>query len=301
VNEFLEKIIKLTDYPFSYSLLALIMLIATGSRFDVTQPDFIKNYLPFIVLIGLFGTLLAILDPAGNLIRFYLYREKIEGIKIFLSNIDHWLSMRLRLRPRTVDDQSRKYLFKYKKPRTWADYEDYVNRKHGYQTYKDERLYKTKINSTNWISYEIDKIVSIMYFSTIVLLTIIVIQDQSLYSSFINVISNIQNQSGESVFSKFYLDIRIYLLVILIVSIGLLTVAIIVKMLKLRERVEVIKVYFKVNDELDKYKKDEAEFNLLLERIKNFLFYINNRDWGMAEYFAKSIKDKTYELDKNNK
>ena len=313
MTKFTENIIKLTDYPFTYSFIGLVIFIGTGNKFDITQID-VQNYLPFLVLIGVFGTILSIIDPVGNSIRFYLYRYKKEGIKIFSSNVNDWLSRHLKLRPSTVsptetnsvDAKKSKTPFKlpklkYKKPRTWGDFEDYLVRKNDFQYYKEVREYETKINSTNWISYEIDKIVSVIYFSTIVLLTIIVFQDENLYSSFINLINNSQTTTGSNGISIFYMEYRIAILVFLIISTILLGIAITTKLKRLKDRVEVIKVYFKVNDDLDQYKKNTEQYDILLENIKNLLFYINKRDWGMAEYFAKNITKRTDKLDVDNK
>ena len=93
--KFTENIIELTDYPFTYSFIGLIILIRTGNKFDITQID-IQNYLPFLVLIGVFGTILSIIDPFGNIIRFYLYRYRKDRIEIFLSNARYWILRPLR-------------------------------------------------------------------------------------------------------------------------------------------------------------------------------------------------------------
>ena len=147
-------------------------------------------------------------------------------------------------------------------------------------------IYETKINSTNWISYEIDKIVSIIYFTIIILLIIIVLQDERLYSNLFNLITNIQTTNNDNILSVFHTENRWFLLIVLNISIILIVITITIKLKKLKNRVQVIKVYFKVSDEIEKYKKS-GQYEILLDNINNLLLYINNRDWGMARMFCQ--------------
>ncbi|MGI9010652.1 MAG: hypothetical protein ACR2F1_05645 [Nitrososphaeraceae archaeon] len=210
----------------------------------------------------------------------------LNKIKLFLRKIKRFASKTL--------EQIRS--FASTRPYQLSDLDHNIVDDHGNEGYKEMMVYETKINSTNWISYEIDKIVSIIYFAIIILLLIIVLQDESLYSNFVNLITNVENTNNDNVLSVFYTENRLFLIIFLIISIILLGITITVKLKRLKNRVDVIKVYFKVSDEIEKY-KNSYHYEILLDNIKNLLLYINNRDWGMAEYFAKNITDRTNKIE----
>lgn len=114
--QFLTNLVKLTDYPFVYSLVGLLLAMS-GHRINLDSVSF-STIGPLITIIGLFATILSIGDPFGNLLRF--------GIK--------------RARP---------------------EREDYLS--------IDEQRYRDmaeKASKTNWISYEIDKMVSTVFLVT---------------------------------------------------------------------------------------------------------------------------------------
>ena len=153
MTTFKENIIKLTDYPFSYSLIALLTLILTSSKFVI--PSDFPFLWPFIVIIGTSGTLLSIIDPLGKLIRFWLnpYKKHLDA-------------------------------------KEKAAREDHMTSKQGGTQKWRETESKSKVINTNWISYEIDKNVSSIYFSIIVVLIIFVFNDAKLYSNFVNLIES---------------------------------------------------------------------------------------------------------------
>lgn len=63
-----DNLLKLTDYPFAFSLTGLIFSII-GQESVWLNPS-LNVVLPFITLAGLLGTSISITDPFGTLIRF---------------------------------------------------------------------------------------------------------------------------------------------------------------------------------------------------------------------------------------
>jgi hypothetical protein len=66
--EIVSNLLKLTDYPFAYSLAGLILFInGHGASFFKAE-----SYGPLFLIMGIVGTSLAITDPLGRLIQFIL-------------------------------------------------------------------------------------------------------------------------------------------------------------------------------------------------------------------------------------
>lgn len=63
-----DNLLKLTDYPFAFSLTGLIFSII-GQESVWLNPS-LNVVLPFITLAGLLGTSISITDPFGTLLRF---------------------------------------------------------------------------------------------------------------------------------------------------------------------------------------------------------------------------------------
>lgn len=60
-----ETLLKITDYPFAYSAVFIFLAIGGYDIFD-------ENALPFLVIGGILGTFLTIVDPFGMLVKGYV-------------------------------------------------------------------------------------------------------------------------------------------------------------------------------------------------------------------------------------
>ena len=117
--QLLSNLIKLTEYPFAYSFIGLILAMS-GHRINIESPD-LSTLGPIITLVGIFATVLSITDPFGNFLKFLLRRLGTGPIgRIHLPGLG----------PEEI---------------------------------------MARASLTNWISFEIDKIVSTIYFLIILI------------------------------------------------------------------------------------------------------------------------------------
>ena len=156
----INNLLKLTDYPFAYSVAGLVL--SMSGQASIWQNPSVNTILPFVTLAGLLATSLTITDPFGNLLRFVLKKWKLSRIldDIFRDRRLRYLISKAGRTAGIIPVQSSKGLG------SESESEDFYFSKY----FKSLRA---KATSTNWISYEIDKIVSIFYFSIVLLLIII--------------------------------------------------------------------------------------------------------------------------------
>lgn len=205
---FTENIIKLTDYPFLYSIATLLL---TTTHDNILGLDASRLFLLLGVL-GIIGTILTILDPVGWIIRAWHI---------------HWKG----------------------------------------------RISHERFMSTNWISYQIDKIVSMIYFS-LVLLIFIIIFNPEFYTSYLNPGAKIDLYYCLTVISLSSS------LVFLIYKIG-------GSISNLENQLIVINTYFIVTKHIDEYEKyDVKELSSLKDLTTAMFTALNNRDWGTAALLA---------------
>jgi len=165
-----------------------------------------------------------------------------------------------------------------------------------------------KALSTNWISYEIDKIVSIFYFS-VVLVLIIISVDYEHSSSLLTILNSnsLQTSSHSATIPSNLILIATVLLLIAIIGIGYM---IYVSVLRLYKRNRIIVTYFFAQEKIIPTLKDiaasKARFSFraqdLTDVVKEFkvealenantelLASINGKDWGMAEFYASTLE-----------
>ena len=63
-----DNLLMLTEFPFSYSLLVIIVLLG-GQQFDLENISYAR-FAPLLILLGLLATTLSITDPFGRILRF---------------------------------------------------------------------------------------------------------------------------------------------------------------------------------------------------------------------------------------
>ena len=86
----ITNLLKLTDYPFAYSLISLVLAMhGRGIDWDNAQ---VGTFVPLLTFIGLVATALAISDPFGNLIRLIIRTLGYHGYKFTFLRINDVLA-----------------------------------------------------------------------------------------------------------------------------------------------------------------------------------------------------------------
>lgn len=212
---FLSNVVKLSDYPFAYSLVGLILLI-TGHKIDWANAN-PSEFIPLITLIGVLGTTLSIIDPFGNLLR-YIIKLKSEKISYSFRGMFH----------------------RYIQPVDWAP------------------PLTGKSLLTNWMVFEIDKTVSIIYFVIILSLIFYSLFSPSTLNNMFKVlntvapistnqISNTTKNSGCKDNACLPIDSTLLRVVILVALITTALVAV-TATLRLLTRNRLVVVYFAINE-----------------------------------------------------
>jgi hypothetical protein len=75
MGEFTQNLLKLTEFPFSYSLMGLLALIF-GHGINPGELSFAKIG-PLLILMGFVATTLSICDPVGSLLRLIIKGRSI--------------------------------------------------------------------------------------------------------------------------------------------------------------------------------------------------------------------------------
>ena len=135
-----ETLLKITDYPFTYSLVFLWL------RFSEIEP-FSSEAIPFLALAGFVGTVLAILDPIGRGVKLYMiFVEKAVFNYYSDPNVGKKLSFKI------LSKINPKLLITPKMKKEW----EYI-----------EGAFHTKA-----IELEKDRIVSAIYFTIIIIVVL---------------------------------------------------------------------------------------------------------------------------------
>jgi hypothetical protein len=64
-----ENLIKLTDYPFTYSVVGSIFVLVFNTNINPINNSF-NEFIPVLIFIGIIGTIISIIDPIGRLIKY---------------------------------------------------------------------------------------------------------------------------------------------------------------------------------------------------------------------------------------
>ena len=262
--QIVTNLVKLTDYPFVYSMVGLFLAM-NGHRLNLESLSF-STIGPLITVIGLFATLLSIVDPFGNLLRFIIRRG---APVIFLRRTD------------------------------------------SYKTFWIEE-YTARAIETNWISYEIDKIVSTIYFLIIMIVILLALNNQpflnDIFRSFgfsgnttctddqckqivgklsSNTGLTMSNVSGQTLQFLERDDFKIVLSVIIVISIIGIIGAILFAVLRLMNHSIAVGSYLFSDQQV--IGLSEEELKVFEYFRKGFRESLERRDWGMASYYAQRI------------
>jgi len=250
MGEFTENLLKLTEFPFSYSIIGLISLIL-GHGLDPQKLSFVQVG-PLLILMGFVATTLSICDPVGAAQRKLLSSRHLQsygGAKF------HQFSQR-------ISDS----IYSISK------IENKKDRDSDFQWFLD--LVRLQAIKTKWISAEIDRITALVYF--IIVVSLFISAAAFYYQSFLPKFSSLfgNNDMAEMVivvFSIMALAAVLYMLIIRIYgSDGLQSKTFTVyKYLALREAV-------RRDREKDKFSED-------VEKIEQ---YLNDNHWSLAKFWV---------------
>lgn len=276
--EILNNLLKLTDYPFSYGIAGLLLLI-NGHGTVFTQ---IETFGPLLLIMGILGTTLSITDPIGNLMRFLC-------AKFALPRHDIHTSIRL---PRSSQE-----------PNTGLT--DLLSAVRGVNILSGETqpafkysssYLHSKASKSTWITYEIDKFVSMVYFCIILTTVVYFLFTSSLPNIICNAYvlsANItgipfQEQIGECMSGS-----NTWIPLLILADIGIV-VMIYFSLKKLFKYVMIVSGFFFGMDLIHNISKDGPHMQLV-ETVENsckeLLEYLNKKDWTMASIYWEKIAE----------
>jgi hypothetical protein len=70
MGSFVDNLLKLTEFPFSYSFISLLTFMIFGE--SILEDATLEKIGPFLILMGFVGTTLSITDPIGRIQKIYL-------------------------------------------------------------------------------------------------------------------------------------------------------------------------------------------------------------------------------------
>jgi hypothetical protein len=299
-----------------YSL-ATIFFAASGHPLHYKTAD-LGSFIPMIGLITIFATTLSIVDPFGNMLRFIIrflgYRISFFGEReLVFSFVQAGVIQRL---PRQLErlggerERSRFDIFRYF---------FYLN---------------AKALSTNWISYEIDKVVSMLYFLIVLIAIFIALNSEAYFNNLVQILNSYSNQTSNSTAHALNAtknrisnsansqtsnstcksenckliyenkdDVRIFVFI----AIVLVAVVAFWSIRTLLKRNQIIVIYFFTQEAIfprikggvveisGKSRIENIQQDLLTEHGK-IMDYIVNRDWGMAEFYTSAMVESIREI-----
>ena len=169
---FKENIIKLTDYPFIYSVLGSIFIMSFHKNINpINTNNPFNEFVPILIFIGIFGTIFSIIDPFGRSVKYVILVIENYKILIVQNHLKRFIQAFYVLSLRDFIEKIRK--------------RKQENRK------IDEipKVHLRKLLNTTWINYEIDKLVSTFYFIIALFLLIFILGNPIHFETYIKFVS----------------------------------------------------------------------------------------------------------------
>lgn len=307
MTNFKENVIKLTDYPFIFSIVgSLFVMIFDKKLYSFNTP--FNELVPVLIFIGIIGTIISIIDPLGRFIKKIIIfnQSSLEGrYKSFIldGKVIDWITNNYKFR-KSVPSIS---------PNDNSD-QAYMKLEERFSRLVDRYVgmnIKRALN-TNWITYEIDKVVSTFYFIIILFfLTVIVANPDSykVYVEFVglNLNSTNTNESSKNVNLNsassakdsekstnnlaLYSELRIPVLIIFVASsIGIFYIFLKYCFL-LRRKLWVVAMYFGLIKMIEAYLDSDSGRGEFADLTKIFTDSLNVYDWELAAFLLERIKE----------
>lgn len=302
MGEFTQNLLKLTEFPFSYSFIGLLALIF-GNGINLQDLSFI-NIGPLLILMGFVATTLSICDPVGAFLRRIILCTSSPPSSLSKQEPNPKLLMDLRIFGKRIGEQfiipyivSTKFTpedlgsrFTREQFDSWSlDLKDW---KHGIvneyaESSKElkairildiqDRWYlfrglQRKAVKTKWITAEIDRITALIYFMIVI-------------SVFIVAILLLPNLLQK--FSQVFQDTELVRLAIVIFSI--LALAAVSYMIVLRKR-SLMNNARAVFNYLTLHEAAKLEIEKFKSRFQDIERYLNDNDWILADYWITRIE-----------
>jgi hypothetical protein len=272
MGEFTQNLLKLTEFPFSYSLMGLLVLIFGQ---DTSPEDFsLDKFGPLLILTGFVATTLSICDPVGAAQRLII---KGQGRRFIPTTVDKLMEERI---------FRRKISELFRLPYIVAigyspdDAKKFDKRPQHLVSLTTQLLkgLKQQAVKTKWITAEIDRITALVYFITIISLFIVTTQ---IYPVFL------QN------FSRIFEDIESTKLGILAFSLSALIAVSLMFILRIKSLLGKAVTVFLYLTALNAIKTEKESLKTTLQDIE---CYLNDNDWTLAEYWVRRLRDEYTEL-----
>jgi hypothetical protein len=300
MGEFTENLLKLTEFPFSYSFIGLLALIS-GQGTNLENLTF-EEIGPLLILMGFVGTTLSICDPLGGLQRrIILGRDrwissnemnsmKLLGMNIFGKKLLRQLIVpyifAVRCLPEDIGHRFKVYqdewefeLLRLKNDRLFAMAkievdlgEIHTERGEIYGTYYFFKGLQRKTVKTKWIKAEIDRITSLLYFIIVIL-------------AFIAAVLLLPNLLEK--FSQVFQDTELVRLGIIIFSIAALAAVSYMFVLRIKDLLHKARIVFNYLTVLEAVKVDVESYKTKFQDIQR---YLDESDWTLADYWVKRIQ-----------
>jgi hypothetical protein len=270
MGEFSQNLLKLTEFPFSYSLIGLLALIS-GQGINPEQLSFAQVG-PLLILMGFVATTLSIVDPVG-----VFQRKIIEGRYLLdrvINNLDDL--RRLQIFGQTLQTHFRSiwsatpYEKQYYSAILGSGVEiegealrDIVTIMHGL---------KRSTLRTKWITAEVDRITALIYF--MIVISVFIVAALILPDFLLK-------------FAQFTKDIEGTKALILSLSTTALVLVAWVSYLRMRRLRAKAAAVFRYLIALEAIKTGKEYFKGTLQEIER---YLDDSDWVMAEYWIGRIQ-----------
>jgi hypothetical protein len=294
MGEFTQNLLKLTEFPFSYSLIGLLALIFGQETSPGDELSFARLG-PLLILMGFVATALSICDPVGAIQRRLIKRpeHRLGGV----TNFSEVMYARIFFRKRIADHFANSYLYaiifspegiKKQYPIDWDSTEDFdapveTNVSINTELHKigqdDSRAIgqileglKQQTVMTKWITAEVDRITALVYFITIILLFITAALIYSVFpQNFAQVFGNVESTRA----------------VILIISILALIGVSIMFILRIAGLLNKASIVFRYLTALGAINTETDTFRTTLQNIEKCL---NDNDWTLANNWLERIE-----------
>lgn len=250
----IPSLLKLSDYPFSYSIVG-ILLLSNGQSVDLTN---IAHSGPLFLIMGTIGTALSIIDPVGALIR------TIE-----------------RLRPRRSEQE----LLSIVKPDVSISLETRRN------------SLTSKALKSKWITYEVDKIVSSVYFLFVIFGILFLLVSANFALAICSLLSPnsipiATDKTRPQPTCSYYDNVKGIAMALTILAAAGILLGVIFAVLRLRGNMYVIMTYFLGISLIPRAKIGNQELAKELGTYcDQIVHYASEKDWAMAEAYAHNTRN----------
>jgi hypothetical protein len=293
MGEFTQNLLKLTEFPFSYSLMGLLALIF-GQETSLGDELSFARLAPLLILMGFVATTLSICDPVGTIQRRLIKRPELH-LRVFTSFSE---VMYASIFGKDIADHfPRAYLFaiifspegiKKQYPIDWDSTEDShapveTNVSINTELHKigedDSQAIghlleglKQQTVMTKWITAEVDRITALVYFMIIISLFIPATLIYPVFpQNFVQVFGNVESTKVG----------------ILIISMLALTGVSIMFKLRISGLLNKASIVFRYLTALGAIKTETDTFRTTLQNIEK---YLNDNDWTLANYWLDRIQ-----------